>query len=560
MGRAVLHSIETGKISVDRRGQAAFAPARQPVPVMRERQSLRRIGNQAVLRRGRAAAPEPAQVPPIVHDVLASPGQALDPVARADLEARFGQGFDDVRVHADTRAEESAAAVGARAWAVGTDIAFGRGQYDPMSSQGRGLLAHELAHVVQQRNLPRASDGLRLGEPDDVYEREAEAAAASVVAEGKPRPPAALAEQRLQRSFLSGLLDVLLFVPRLFGLSVFPAEDLKEYLAALKTRKGPENHIFSDNKARACVSRESEFGPYDTDTKTWLIQEMLGGYTSFLDEGAIIMLLRRSVPEIPKIVGAIGRDKIWAKFGGGNRRVIEALTMTAADAGDALVGRLRSLDPDEIQDYAANAVDPAIKECARRAAALAKITTQVSVGATISPAGEAGLTINGVKILVRPDGIDPSLGEHAMTYGNFQFANYSPIAVTPDIANQPVAFDPVDITLTIWTDFPSSEAKDKPSGYGAGPTLRAHERAHGNAWLEFIRQNRPPAFPGTSPMLPAQFNAAIEQYKSLTADYAKRAGDFALRAGDCVGQRPTDDQLRGTGYTAAAIAAICHQP
>ena len=89
-------------------------------------------------------------VPSLVHDVLRSPGQPLDAATRAALEPRFGHDFSGVRVHTDDRAAESARAVEARAYTVGQDVAFGPGQYAPDTSQGRRLLAHELAHVVQQ--------------------------------------------------------------------------------------------------------------------------------------------------------------------------------------------------------------------------------------------------------------------------------------------------------------------------------------------------------------------------------------------------------------------------
>jgi Domain of unknown function (DUF4157) len=66
------------------------------------------------------------------------------------MESRFGHDFSQVRIHADTRAHESARSVGARAYALGRDIVFARGQYTPETDAGRRLLAHELTHVAQQ--------------------------------------------------------------------------------------------------------------------------------------------------------------------------------------------------------------------------------------------------------------------------------------------------------------------------------------------------------------------------------------------------------------------------
>jgi hypothetical protein len=72
------------------------------------------------------------------------------------MEPRFGNDFGHVRVHVDERAAESARAVGALAYTVGSNIVFGRGQYAPAMQSGRRLLAHELTHVEQQRGLAPA--------------------------------------------------------------------------------------------------------------------------------------------------------------------------------------------------------------------------------------------------------------------------------------------------------------------------------------------------------------------------------------------------------------------
>jgi len=88
--------------------------------------------------------------PPIVHEVLASPGAPLDASTRAFFEPRFGHDFSHVRVHAGAYAADSALAVNALAFTVGSDIVFGAGQYMPQTSPGSRVLAHELAHVAQQ--------------------------------------------------------------------------------------------------------------------------------------------------------------------------------------------------------------------------------------------------------------------------------------------------------------------------------------------------------------------------------------------------------------------------
>lgn len=93
-----------------------------------------------------------------------STGQALDARTRAYFEPRFGQDFSRVRVHADDKAHEAAAAVSARAYTLGRDIVFARGAYQPATHPGRLLLAHELAHVVQQSGL-RSSGVIQRQQP-----------------------------------------------------------------------------------------------------------------------------------------------------------------------------------------------------------------------------------------------------------------------------------------------------------------------------------------------------------------------------------------------------------
>ena len=77
-------------------------------------------------------------------------GRALSPAERSYFEPRFGRDFSAVRLHDGAPAQRAAAAINARAYTLGSSIAFAAGEYRPATSGGRRLLAHELAHVVQQ--------------------------------------------------------------------------------------------------------------------------------------------------------------------------------------------------------------------------------------------------------------------------------------------------------------------------------------------------------------------------------------------------------------------------
>lgn len=91
-------------------------------------------------------------VPPVVQDVLRSPGQPLDMATRSFMESRFNHDFSQVKVHTDAWAVEAARAVNALAYTVGNHIVFGSGQYKPETHAGKKLLAHEMAHTIQQNH------------------------------------------------------------------------------------------------------------------------------------------------------------------------------------------------------------------------------------------------------------------------------------------------------------------------------------------------------------------------------------------------------------------------
>ena len=131
----------------------------------------------------------------LVADTVRSGGQPLQPETRTFFEARLGHDLGGVRVHTGDRADRSARAVDALAYTVGSDVVFRAGYFAPGTPPGQRLLAHELAHVVQQdrggaRHLATASAGaLEIGRADDPLEREADhAARAALAPEGTARP------------------------------------------------------------------------------------------------------------------------------------------------------------------------------------------------------------------------------------------------------------------------------------------------------------------------------------------------------------------------------------
>jgi hypothetical protein len=138
------------------------------------------------------ATPPPAATP-------TGNGHALPGPVRAFMQARFAHDFSTVRVHTGTSAATSARAFSARAYTVGRDIVFGAGEYQPASRAGQHLIAHELAHVVQQSGLGLAPQTkLVVSTPGDAGEREADAAADAAMT-GRAMPQLGAAPASVQR-------------------------------------------------------------------------------------------------------------------------------------------------------------------------------------------------------------------------------------------------------------------------------------------------------------------------------------------------------------------------
>lgn len=135
------------------RADIKAAAYRRALAVLRRKTAAR---SAPEIQRKTLANREPAAVGGAVERVLRSSGQPLDSAARGFMETRLNQDFSGVRVHTGAEAGASAHAVRARAYTHGHHIVFGAGQFAPHTPDGRRLLAHELAHVIQQGGaMPR---------------------------------------------------------------------------------------------------------------------------------------------------------------------------------------------------------------------------------------------------------------------------------------------------------------------------------------------------------------------------------------------------------------------
>lgn len=209
-------------------------------------------------------------VPPIVHEVLNLPGQALDAETRAFMEPRFGHNFSQVRVHSDEKAAESAQAVNALAYTVGRDVVFESGQYLPGTDAGKQLLAHELTHVVQQRGLPgNTSSSLTVSHPQETHEIEAEKAAKTLM-QGQPVSGTILqdtavyvqrqigevkvAEAHAEDEAVNRIIDS--FDPCVKDQIGSKIEDRKEFLQSMPRYLGPDPNTEKHFKAVKPVKKE----------------------------------------------------------------------------------------------------------------------------------------------------------------------------------------------------------------------------------------------------------------------------------------------------------------
>ena len=140
----------------------------------------RRSLQEKTARNHDAAKHDSASVPPIVSEVLASPGQPLDGDTRGFFEPRFGHDFSDVRVHTSPTAAASARAVNSLAYTVGRNVVIGAHPHTSETTEGRGLLAHELTHVAQQKGSSAESE-LTLGARGSSAEQEAHRVSEKIV-------------------------------------------------------------------------------------------------------------------------------------------------------------------------------------------------------------------------------------------------------------------------------------------------------------------------------------------------------------------------------------------
>jgi Domain of unknown function (DUF4157) len=163
------------------------------IPVSHPIASANRVRQQSALDEGMLALHEPTAPDVALSSLISKSGhRPFDPSTRAFMESGFGRDLGHVRVHADRAGGDAATAINAQAFTTGRDIYFAHDRYQPNSAVGRHLIAHEVAHTIQQSHRMTPSDAISrngrspsVASPGDRFEGEADRAADALAA-GQP--------------------------------------------------------------------------------------------------------------------------------------------------------------------------------------------------------------------------------------------------------------------------------------------------------------------------------------------------------------------------------------
>ena len=174
------HGRETGRPPRRPPAEAPLSPAVGQLGSSELGRLQRAVGNRAVVQLLSEDEAEPELAGGVI-DAVTAPGAPLEAGIQREMSGRLGADFSGVRVHTGPAASASADSLGARAYTLGEDVVFAESAYAPATGEGRRTLAHELTHVVQQRNGPvEGSDtggGVAVSDPADRFEQEAAAVA-----------------------------------------------------------------------------------------------------------------------------------------------------------------------------------------------------------------------------------------------------------------------------------------------------------------------------------------------------------------------------------------------
>jgi len=178
------------------------------------------------------------------------------------------------------------------------------------------------------------------------------------------------------------------------------------------------------------------------------------------------------------------------------------------------------------------------------------ISTPVPAGLQPLDNGNIETTINGVKVIIRPDARSRKKGKNAKTDFSVSGGNISHVRKS---GRKVISFvGPTQITITIRTTYNKDANPGLRSTYGRGTeasdpdtTLGFHEGSHGTDYMDYLQSNTVPAFNGTVGMLVSEFNRELKAYNRALNAFFKGMGNESVQHTDCVGS-PTIDELTGS--------------
>lgn len=197
-----------GKVQPPQKKAPDKHPAEGPAPDRPLADLQHQVGNRAVQRLIAQRQAGPAETDEATTDEInqmRGSGQSLDGNVQREMGTKMGADFSGVNVHTSPQADNLNQRLGARAFTTGQDIFFRQGEYSPGSEGGKELLAHELTHVVQQRQGADQEPAAKMvvNPPDDIYERQADQVAKQVTGpatvQTQPEEEELVQGKRLQR-------------------------------------------------------------------------------------------------------------------------------------------------------------------------------------------------------------------------------------------------------------------------------------------------------------------------------------------------------------------------
>jgi hypothetical protein len=467
----------------------------------------------------RASPSQEANPQASVDRALSVPGHPIDAGTRRDMESRFGRDFSRVRLHTDGAAAQSAAAVDAVAYTVGQDVVFGGGRYAPGTADGRRLLAHELAHTVQQAGPAARAGALSVDAPDSAAEHEAEQVADGVIAgNGSPGPLSAPRSP-------GGLLQRVPLVGAPYAQFV------------------EDTITFFDESAQFWVGATIDQARFDR----------------------VITSLYRMVIEQERIIDRQlnGDDALRQRLRTAYIGAIRALMTTAATA----------LNVPESELYRRNSGRIPMWAWLTSHSTVAGISTPIAAGRT--PAARTGVVSfasNGFQITIAPDRTSPSMRNRAETTVDLSWGRISARlgrqggrTVVTRITGPPTP------TARIQTTYGRGVSATSTSGYGRGTTaedvaggtvdprstqLGFHEGTHGLDYVAFLESHAPPVFTGAVGDTAAEFRAALTQWRRDVRAYAEDIDRDSEARTDCVGTT-IDDFNRSRAGRGQRVRLVC---